>query len=235
MNLPGTLGASEMALLYQNTTAIETPETNVDGSEFHMTHGMADETIKWLDNWKGLRDDDPFFVYFTPGAVHAPIQVPKEWRDKYKGQFDEGWHAYRVQLLERQKEIGLVSEDAQMVEWPESLPVWDSFSEEGKVYLRRQMEVYAAFLEHTDYHIGRIFDHLEAMGELDNTMVVYITTDNGASAEGTPSGTFSEMLFQNALPAMSMEDELEKLEEYGGLDEWGGPLLDRMPLRGGMA
>jgi arylsulfatase A-like enzyme len=93
---------------------------------------MADQAIKWLDNWKGLRDA-PFFMYYTPGAVHAPIQVPKEWRDKYKGQFDDGWHAYRAQkLLERQKKMGLVPEDAKMVDWPEVIPEWDSFSEEGK-------------------------------------------------------------------------------------------------------
>jgi arylsulfatase A-like enzyme len=108
-------------LLYENTTAIETPKTNADGSEFHISHGMADQAIKWLDNWKGLRDA-PFFIYYTPGAVHAPIQVPKEWRDKYKGQFDDGWHAYRQQLLERQKKLGLVPEDAKMVDWPEGNP-----------------------------------------------------------------------------------------------------------------
>jgi arylsulfatase A-like enzyme len=105
-------------LLYENTTAIDTPKTNADGSEFHLSQGMADQAIKWLDNWKGLRDV-PFFMYYTPGAVHAPIQVPKEWRDKYKGQFDDGWHAYRAQQLERQKKLGLVPEDAKMVDWPE--------------------------------------------------------------------------------------------------------------------
>ena len=211
-------------LLYENTTAIETPKTNADGSTFHLSHGMADQAIKWLDNWKGLRDA-PFFMYYTPGAVHAPIQVPKEWRDKYKGQFDEGWHVYRAQLLERQKELGLVPEDAEMVDWPEVIPEWDSFSEEGKRYLSRQMEVNAAFLEHVDYHVGRVIQHLEEMGELDNTLVIYLTADNGCTAEGTPTGTFSELLFQNGFPPLTMEQQLEKLEEFGGLDEWGGPHL----------
>jgi arylsulfatase A-like enzyme len=211
-------------LLYENTTAIETPETNADGSEFHLSQGMADQAIKWLDNWKGLRDV-PFFMYYTPGAVHAPIQVPKEWRDKYKGQFDDGWHAYRAQLLERQKKLGLVPKDAKMVDWPEVLPTWDSFSEEGKRYLSRQMEVNAAFLEHVDYHIGRVIDHIEEMGELDNTLVVYLTADNGCTAEGTPTGTFSELLLQNGFPPLTMEQQLEKLEEFGGLDAWGGPHL----------
>jgi arylsulfatase A-like enzyme len=178
-------------LLYENTTPIETPKTNADGSTFHLSHGMADQAIKWLDNWNGLRDD-PFFMYYTPGAVHAPIQVPKEWRDKYKGQFDNGWQDYRAQLLERQKKMGLVPEDAEMVEWPNVIPEWDSFSEEGKKYLSRQMEVNAAFMEHVDHHVGRVISHLEEMGELDNTLIVYLTADNGCTAEGTPTGTFSE-------------------------------------------
>jgi arylsulfatase A-like enzyme len=104
-----------------------------------------------------------------------------------------------------------------------SIPKWDSFSEEGKAYLARQMEVNAAFLEHVDYHIGRVIDHIEEMGELDNTLVIYLTADNGCTAEGTPTGTFSELLMQNGFPPLTMEQQLEKLEEFGGLDAWGGP------------
>jgi arylsulfatase A-like enzyme len=121
------------------------------------------------------------------------------------------------QLLERQKKLGLVSEDAEMVDWPESIPEWDSFSEEGKKYLTRQMEVNAAFLEHVDFHVGRVISHLEEIGELDNTLIVYLTADNGCTAEGTPTGTFSELLMQNGFPPLTMEQQLEKLEEYGGL------------------
>jgi arylsulfatase A-like enzyme len=211
-------------LLYENNSAIETPKTNADGSEFHLSHGMADQAIKWLDNWKGLRDA-PFFVYYAPGAVHAPIQVPKEWRDKYKGKFDEGWHAYRAQLLERQKRLGLVPEDAKMVDWPESIPQWDSFSEQGKAYLSRQMEVNAAFMEHVDFHVGRVINHIEELGELDNTLLIYLTADNGCTAEGTPTGTVSELLMQNGFPPLTMEKQLELLERYGGIEEWGGPNL----------
>jgi arylsulfatase A-like enzyme len=211
-------------LLYENTTAIDTPKTNADGSVFHMSHAMADQAIKWLDNWRGLRDV-PFFIYYTPGAVHAPIQVPKEWRNKYKGQFDEGWHVYRAQQFERQKKLGLVPADAKMVDWPESIPEWDSYSDEGKAYLSRQMEVNAAFMEHVDYHVGRVIEHIEELGELDNTLVIYLTADNGCTAEGTPTGTFSELLMQNGFPPLTMEQQLEKLEEYGGIDEWGGPNL----------
>jgi hypothetical protein len=114
-------------------------------------------------------------------------------------------------------------EDAEMVDWPEVIPQWDSFSEEGKKYLSRQMEVNAAFLEHVDYHIGRVIDHIEEMGELDNTLVIYLTADNGCTAEGTPTGTFSELLMQNGFPPLTMEQQLEKLEEFGGLEAWGGP------------
>jgi arylsulfatase A-like enzyme len=222
-------------LLYENTTAIETPKTNADGSEFHLSQGMADQAIKWLDNWKGLRDA-PFFMYYTPGAVHAPIQVPKEWRDKYKGQFDDGWHAYRAQLLERQKKLGLVPEDAKMVDWPEVMPKWDSFSKEGKAYLARQMEVNAAFLEHVDYHIGRLIDHLEEMGELDNTLVVYMTADNGCTAEGTPTGNILRAVDAERISAADHGAAAGKTRSVrrNGCLGWaahGQPLFRRMGVR----
>lgn len=211
-------------LLYENNTPIETPKANADGSVYHLSHDMADQTIKWLDNWKGLRDC-PFFVYFAPGAIHAPLQVPEEWRDKYKGKFDQGWDAYREEVLARQKKLGLVPEETKLVPRPESVPAWDSFSEEGKAYLARQMEINAAFMEHVDFHVGRVIDHLEEMRELDNTLVIYLTADNGATAEGTPTGTISELLMQNGFPPLSMDEQLDLLEQYGGIDEWGGPHL----------
>lgn len=211
-------------LLYENNTAIDTPKTNADGTPYHLSHDMADKAIKWLDNWKGLRET-PFFMYYTPGAIHAPLQVPEDWRDKYKGKFEQGWDAYREEVLARQKKLGLVPEDAQLVPRPESIPAWDSFSEEGRKYLSRQMEINAAFMEHVDFHIGRVIDHLEKMGELDNTLIIYLTADNGATAEGTLTGTVSELLMQNGFPPLTMEQQLELLERYGGLDEWGGPHL----------
>lgn len=209
-------------LLYENNTAIETPKTNADGSPYHLSQDIADQAISWLDNWKGLRDA-PFFMYYTPGAIHAPLQVPTEWRDKYKGQFDGGWDVYREEVLARQKELGLVSEDTKLVARPEAIPAWDSFSEEGKEFLRLQMEINASFMEHVDFHVGRVIKHLDEMGELDNTMVIYLTADNGATAEGTPTGTFQELLMQNGFPPLTMEKQLEMVDEYGGLDEWGGP------------
>ncbi len=212
-------------LLYENNSAIETPEINEDGTPYHLSTDLADQTIHYLDNWKGLRDD-PFFIYFTPGAIHAPLQVPKEWSNKYKGQFDEGWDVYRGEVLARQKKLGLVPESTQLVPRPESIPAWESFSEEGREFLARQMEVNAGFMEHVDYNIGRVITHLEEMGELDNTLVVYLTADNGATAEGTPTGAISELLMQNGFPPLTMERQLEMLNEFGGLEEWGGPHMN---------
>jgi len=211
-------------LLYENTTPIETPETNADGSPYHFSTAMADQAIRWLDNWKGLRDC-PFLIYYTPGAIHAPLQVPEDWRDKYKGKFNQGWDAYREEVLARQKKLGLVPEDTKLVPRPESVPAWESFSEEGRAYLSRQMEINAAFMEHVDHQVGRVVDHIEEMGELDNTLIIYLTADNGATAEGTPTGTISELLMQNGFPPLSMDEQLDLLEQYGGIEEWGGPHL----------
>jgi arylsulfatase len=211
-------------LLFENTTPIETPNTNADGSTYHLSHDMADKAIKWLDNWKGLRDN-PFFMYYTPGAIHAPLQVPEEWRDKYKGKFDQGWDVYREEVLARQKELGLIPDNTKLVKRPETIPSWDSFSDEGRAYLSRQMEINAAFMEHVDYHVGRVIAHIEEMGELDNTLVIYLTADNGATAEGTPTGTVSDIMMHNGFPPLSMEEQLEFLEKVGGIEEWGGPHL----------
>lgn len=211
-------------LLYENNSAIETPKINADGSPYHLSHDMADQAIRWLDNWKGLRDD-PFFIYYTPGAIHAPLQVPEDWRNKYKGKFNQGWDKYRDEVLARQKKLGLVPENTKLVTRPDSIPAWDSYSDEARAYLSHQMEINAAFLEHVDHHVGRVVDRLEEMNELDNTLVIYLTADNGATAEGTLTGTFSELLMQNGFPPLTMAQQLEKLEEFGGLDAWGGPHL----------
>jgi arylsulfatase A-like enzyme len=209
-------------LLYENTTAIETPKTNADGSEFHLSHGMADKAIEWLDRWKGLRDARSSCTTH-PELFMRPFRCLKSGATSTKASLTmDGTSTGRNNWSVRKK-LGLVPEDSELVEWPESIPQWDSFSEEGKRYLSRQMEVNAAFLEHVDHHVGRVIEHLEDMGELDNTLVVYLSADNGATAEGTPTGTFSELLMQNGFPPLTMEQQLEKLEEFGGLDAWGGP------------
>lgn len=212
-------------LLVQNTTSIETPKTNADGSPYHLTHDLADQAIRWLDNWQALREA-PFFMYWAPGAVHAPIHVPEDWRDKYKGKFDHGWDAYRVEAFERQKKLGLFPKDAKLPPRPDSIPNWDDYTDKERAFLARQMEVAAAFVEHTDFHAKRLIDHLEQMGQLDNTLVIYLSSDNGASSEGTLSGSFSEILMQNGFPPLSLAKQMEMVDHYGGLEAWGGPEMN---------
>src|SRR5204862_4652712 len=136
----------------------------------------------------------PFFMYFVPGATHAPHHVPKEWINKYKGRFDAGWDAIREETFARQKALGVVPADAVMSARPDEIHAWDEVDDDLKPILARQMEIYAGFLEHTDHHIGRLLGALEAVGILDDTLIYCIVGDNGASAEGTPNGTFNEFI-----------------------------------------
>jgi arylsulfatase len=169
--------------IYEGTTAVEPEKTPEEG--YHFTEDMTDKSIKWVRQQKALMPDKPFFMYFAPGAAHAPHHVPTEWLDKYKGRFDEGWDKLREEILVRQKELGVVPEDAELTVRHEEIPAWDDMPDEMKPVLARQMEVYAGFLEHTDHHIGRLIDALDDLGVLEDTLVYYIIGDNGASAEGT--------------------------------------------------
>ena len=163
--------------------------------------------------------DKPFFAYFAPGATHAPHHVPKEWADKYKGRFDAGWDALREEIFARQKELGVIPPDAELTPRHDEIPAWEDMPEELKPVLRRQMEVYAGFLEFTDHHVGRLLDALEDLEVFDNTLVYYIIGDNGASAEGTLNGTFNEMInFNGAAAIETPEFMIERLDEFGGPD-----------------
>ena len=142
---------------------------------------------------KGAAPDKPFFVYFAPGATHAPHHVPKEWADKYKGKFDEGWDKLREETIARQKALGVIPQDAQLTARHAQIPSWDEMPEALKPVLRRQMEVYAGFMEYTDHHVGRLLDGLKKLGISADTLVYYIIDDNGASAEGTLNGAYNEM------------------------------------------
>ena len=144
--------------------------------------------------------DKPFFAYFAPGATHAPHHVPEEWADKYKGRFDQGWDAMREEILERQKALGVVPPETELTPRHEEIPAWEDMPDELKPVLARQMEIYAGFLEHTDHHVGRLVDTLEDLGILEDTLVYYIIGDNGASAEGTPQGSFNENIIFNGAP-----------------------------------
>ena len=178
--------------IYDGTTPVEPETTPEEG--YHFTEDMTDKAIKWARQQKSLMPDKPFFMYFAPGATHAPHHVPTEWSDKYKGRFDQGWDALREEILTRQKELGVVPGETELTARHDEIPAWDDMPDALKPILARQMEVYAGFLEHTDHHIGRLVDALDDLGVLEDTLVYYIIGDNGASAEGTINGSFNETL-----------------------------------------
>jgi Sulfatase len=193
---------------------VEPDKTPDEG--YHFTEDMTDKSIKWVRQQKSLMPDKPFFKYFAPGAAHAPHHVPSEWSDKYKGRFDEGWDKLREEILVRQKELGVVPEDAELTVRHEEIPAWDDMPDEMKPVLARQMEVYAGFLEHTDHHIGRLVDALDDLGVLEDTLVYYIIGDNGASAEGTVNGTFTEtFIFNGAAALETPEFVASRIDEFG--------------------
>ena len=206
--------------LYSGTTPIEPPATAEEG--YHLTEDLTDHAVNWVRQQKALMPDKPFFVYFAPGATHAPHHVPKEWIDKYQGQFDDGWDALRERTFARQKEIGVIPADAELTARHDEIPAWDDMPEELKPVLARQMEVYAAFLEHTDHHVGRLIDALADLEVLDDTIVYYILGDNGASAEGTVNGAFNEMANFNGMAALETpEFMLSKMDDFGGEASYG--------------
>jgi arylsulfatase A-like enzyme len=200
--------------LYEGTTPTEPEKTPEQG--YHFTEDMTDKAIKWIRSQKALMPDRPFFVYFAPGATHAPHHVPAEWSDKYKGKFDQGWDALREEILERQKELGVVPLDAKLTARHEEIPAWEDMPDELKPVLVRQMEVYAGFLEHTDHHVGRLVDALEDLGVLEDTLVYYIVGDNGASAEGTIRGSFNEGFMLNGASALETTEFMaSRIEAFG--------------------
>jgi arylsulfatase A-like enzyme len=181
--------------LYRDTVPVEPDRTPEEG--YHFTEDMTDRSIEWIRQQKALMPDKPFFVYWAPGATHAPHHVPPEWSARYKGAFDDGWDALRQRTAARQQELGVVPVDAELTARPPEIPAWDDMPEDLKPVLARQMEVYAGFLEHTDFHAGRLIDALAELEILDDTLIFCIVGDNGASAEGTLHGTFNELLVLN--------------------------------------
>ncbi|MDX8340448.1 arylsulfatase [Draconibacterium sp. IB214405] len=197
--------------LFHNTTKVEMDEEDPD---YHLTEDMADKAILYMKSQKALTPDKPFFVYFAPGAVHAPIHVPDRYMDKYKGEFDEGWDVLREKTLARQIEMGIVPEGTKLAEKPDYIKDWDDLTETEKKVYARQMEVFAAFGEHTDDQVGRLYDAIEDMGIAENTIFIYILGDNGASAEGMATGLFNENVYFNAIPE-SVEFLSENLDKFG--------------------
>jgi arylsulfatase A-like enzyme len=200
--------------IYDGTTPVEPDRTPDEG--YHFTEDMTDRAIDWVRQQKALMPDKPFFVYFAPGATHAPHHVPTEWSDKYKGRFDAGWDALREETLARQKELGVVPEDAELTARPAEIPAWAEMPDELKPVLARQMEVYAGFLEHTDHHVGRLIDALSDLEVLNDTLVYYVIGDNGASAEGTVNGTFNELLMLNGAFGFETADFMAaRVDKFG--------------------
>ncbi|WP_231510580.1 arylsulfatase [Fischerella sp. PCC 9605] len=201
--------------LVENTTRLEAPKINADGSPYHLTTDLADHAISYIEQLNAISPEKPFFVYLATGATHAPHQAPKEWIDKFKGQFDMGWDKYRQQTFERQKKLGVIPADAKLTPRPKELPAWDSLSpDEQKVYAR-MMEIFAGFTAHVDNEVGRVVDAIADLGKLDNTLVFYIAGDNGSSAEGGLEGLLNEMTFFNAIPE-STEQKLAAIDTLGG-------------------
>ena len=177
---------------------------------------MTDRAIDWVRQQKALAGDQPFFVYFAPGATHAPHHVPKEWADRYQGAFDQGWDRLREETLARQKANGAIPADAELTARPAEIPAWDDMPDALKPVLARQMEVYAGFLEHTDHHVGRLVDALAEMEVLDDTLIYLIIGDNGASAEGTVNGTFNELLMLNGATGIETAEFMaERIDKFG--------------------
>ena len=186
---------------------------------YHFTEDMTDKAINWVRQQKALMPDKPFFIYYAPGATHAPHHVPKEWADKYKGKFDQGWDKLREETFARQKALGVIPPDAELTARPTEIPAWDDVAPALKPVLARQMEVYAGFMEHTDYHVGRLLDALKDLGIIDDTLIYVIIGDNGASAEGTLNGTFNEMLTLNGASALETAEFMaSKIDEFGTPD-----------------
>jgi arylsulfatase len=199
-------------LIYDGTTQVELPQD----PNYHFTTDMTNQAISWMRFQQALTPDKPFFMYFAPGATHAPHHVPQAWIDKYKGKFDMGWDKLREQTLERQKQLGIVPQNTKLAPKPEDIKDWDKLSADEKKLFERQMETYAGFAEQTDYEIGRLLSAIQDLGEMDNTLIIYIVGDNGASAEGQMNGMFSEMTYFNGV----VETVPDMLRHY---DEWGGP------------
>lgn len=197
-------------LLFEGTTPIEPPKRE----GYHLTEDLADHCIDWVREQKALMPEKPFFVYFAPGATHSPHHAPKEWIERYRGQFDHGWDRLREEILTRQKRLGVIPESCELTARHVEIPAWEHMPSELRPLLCRQMEIYAGFMSHTDFHVGRIIDALERQGVLGDTLVYCIIGDNGASAEGGIQGLYNEASFFNEVPE-SPEFLLSHLDDLG--------------------
>jgi len=197
-------------MLYENHSLVpRSPDP-----DYHLTTDLVDRSLHWIDNVQAV-PGRPYFLYLATGATHAPHHAPKEWIDRFKGQFDAGWDAYREQTFERQKELGVIPADARLTPRPEEIPAWDSLSPDQRKVAARMMEVFAGFTAHTDHEVGRLLEALRSRPDFENTLVIYIAGDNGSSAEGGVNGTIDEVSYYNGIE-LPWESALPHLEELGG-------------------
>ena len=201
-------------VIYDGVTKVERDED----PDYHFTTDMTDQAVSWVRFQQAMTPEKPFFIYYAPGAAHAPHHAPKEWRDKYKGRFADGWDALREETLARQKAMGIVPESTQLADKPDEIKEWDELTEPEQQLFEVQMETFAGFMEHTDVEIGRLVDAIDGIGELDNTLFVYIMGDNGSSAEGGLIGTFNELLSLNGIFGVETVESMLAIT-----DDWGGP------------
>jgi len=199
--------------LFEGTTPVEPEKTPDEG--YHLMEDLADHAIAWVHQQKAMAPDKPFFIYFAPGATHAPHHVPKEWIAKYKGQFDQGWDKLREETFARQKALGVIPPECELTKRPQEIPAWDDTEERLRPVLAREMEIYAAFLEYADHHAGRVIDSLTDLGILDNTLIYYIIGDNGASAEGSLIGTINEIAMGDAPDLVTPQLMIDRIDDLG--------------------
>jgi arylsulfatase A-like enzyme len=198
--------------IYDGVTLVEPPKD----PNYHFTTDMTNQAISWVKTQQSLQPDKPFFIYYAPGATHAPHHVAAEWIERNKGKFNQGWDKLREETLERQKKLGIVPQGTQLAPKPAGIKDWEKLSADEKKLFLHQMEVYAGYAEQTDYEIGRLVDAIEELGEIDNTLIIFIAGDNGASAEGQMNGMYQEMTYFSGVA----ETVPDMLKHY---DEWGSP------------
>src|SRR5271165_2928701 len=208
--------------LFENFNAIEPPHD----PKYHLTSDLADHALTWMKWHRAYAPDKPFFIYWAPGAGHGPHQIFKEWADKYKGQFDDGWDALQERTFEKQKKLGFIPADTKLTTRPDTLASWDSIPQTERPFQIRLMEVFAGFVEHADFEAGRVIEEIDRLGIRDNTIIFFVWGDNGSSAEGQ-NGSISELLAQNQIPN-TIQEQLAALDKIGGLDALGGPKVDNM-------
>ncbi|MGH9205959.1 MAG: sulfatase-like hydrolase/transferase, partial [Acidimicrobiales bacterium] len=218
-------------LVYDNHQ-VDPPRSPEDG--YHLTEDLVDKAILFMTDLRAVSPEKPFFLWLTPGACHAPHHAPTDYIDRYRGQFDLGWDTWRQEVFDRQVSSGLLPSGTGLSERPEWVPPWDSLSSEQQRLYARMMEVYAGFLTHTDAEVGRLLDFIDSLGELDDT-VVLVMSDNGASAEGGPRGSFNELYFFNFEPE-SLEENLARIDQLGGPETynhypWGWAWAGNSPLK----